>query len=238
MARPVRRPPKKPSPARLPLSRERVLETAMAIADEQGLSAVTMREVGRALGVEAMSLYKHVENKDDILDGLVDRVFSDMVVPPASRGWQAALRERARTARVVLLRHPWAPALVESRLSPGPNRLRHHDAVIGLLRGAGFSMELAYGAFLVIDSYIYGFVLQEVAVPFEPEERPGVVESLRPAIPAEAYPNIAAMMQFLIERGASQDRRGSSTAAGYSADFELGLDLLFESLARRLQPRR
>ena len=155
---------------RTPLSRERVLRTAVAFADESGISSLSMRKLGEVLGVEAMSLYNHVASKGDLLDGMIDYVFSEIGLPCGEAGWKTAMRQRAVSARQVLIRHRWAIGLMESRSSPGPATLRHHDAVIGSLRGAGFPIALAAHAFSVLDSYIYGFALQEASLPFDAGE--------------------------------------------------------------------
>ena len=152
---------------RIPLTRERVLRAAIALCDEGGIESLSMRKLGQQLGVEAMSLYNHVANKDDILDGIVDVVVNEIDVPPIGDDWKAALRQRANSARAVLSRHPWATGLIESRTNPGPATLRYYDSVIGSLREAGFSIEMAAHAFSALDSYIYGFALQEVSLPFE-----------------------------------------------------------------------
>src|SRR5437867_8063557 len=137
------RPAKPATEARIPLSRERVLRAAVAFADESGIASLTMRKLGEALGVEAMSLYNHVANKGDLLDGMIDIVFSEIDLPSRGADWKTAMRQRGVSARRVLSRHPWAIGLMESRSSPGPATLRHHDAVIGRLREAGFSIALA-----------------------------------------------------------------------------------------------
>src|SRR6516225_10051544 len=149
-----------------PLSRERILRAAVAIADESGIGSLSMRKLGQALGVEAMSLYNHVASKSDLLDGMVDIVFSEIGLPDGDLGWKLAMRQRAISAREVLARHRWAIGLMESRRSPGPATLRHHDAVLGCLRQAGFSVELTAHAYSLLDSYIYGFALNEAGLPF------------------------------------------------------------------------
>jgi AcrR family transcriptional regulator len=133
---------------RLPLSRERILHAAVALADGSGSESLSMRKLGEAVGVEAMSLYHHVDSKDDLLDGMIDVVFSEIDLP-SGEDWKTAMRQRAISARRVLSRHGWAIGFMESRTSPGPATLRHHDAVIGCLRDAGFSIELAAHAFRV-----------------------------------------------------------------------------------------
>ena len=157
--------------ARAPLSRERVLAEAVVLADENGIGTLTMRRLADRLHVEPMSLYYHVANKDEILDGMVDAVFGEIELPSANAEWKTAMRDRAGSARDALRRHPWAVGLMGSRLTPGPATLRHHDAVIGCLRNAGFTIELAAHAFSAIDSYLYGFAMQELSLPFTtPEE--------------------------------------------------------------------
>jgi AcrR family transcriptional regulator len=217
---------------RAPVTRDRVLGAAMAIADRGGLDGVTMRAVAKQLGVEAMSLYKHVVNKEDLLDGLVECVMQELEPPAPTPDWRAGLRLRARGLRAVLLRHRWAAMLIESRTVPTPARLRYHDASLRLLREAGFTVELAYNAILSMDSYIYGFVAQEVWWPFEPEERPEVIETLAPDIAPAQFPYLVEMMGFVMSRAASPSSRAGSDAGSYAADFDFGLELLLDGLAR------
>ncbi len=153
--------------ARTPLNRDRVLRAAVAFSDERGIASLSMRKLGDVLGVEAMSLYNHVANKSELLDAMVDVVFGEIALPAPGSGWRTAMRRRATSARDVLARHRWAIGLMESRTSPGPATLRHHDAVIGNLREGGFSIEMAAHALSVLDSYIYGFALQEANLPFD-----------------------------------------------------------------------
>src|ERR1039457_5880231 len=155
---------------RIPLSRERILRAAVAFADEHGIVALSMRKLGEALGVEAMSLYNHVANKEELLDGMVNNVFSEIELPSSADGWKKAMRQRATSTRRALSRHPWAIALMQSRVKSGPATLRHHDAVIGTLRDAGFSIVMTAHAFALIDSYIYGFAQQEASLPFQAGE--------------------------------------------------------------------
>src|SRR3954454_7981443 len=150
-----------PSATRAPLSRERVLETAIALADQHGLEAFSMRKLADELGVAAMSLYHHVPNKDQWLDAMIDLVFSEIELPSTDDDWQAAMRKRAVSTREALNRHRWAVGLMEGRTTHGPANLRLHDAVLGCLRGAGFSLEMTVHAYSVLDAYIYGFALQE-----------------------------------------------------------------------------
>src|SRR5262252_1681442 len=182
--------------ARSPLTRERILEAAIALADEGGIAALSMRKLAQQLGVEAMSLYNHVANKDDLLDGMVDLVFSEIPLPAANLDWRSGMRERAIAVRAALSRHRWAIGLMESRRRPGAATLRHHDAVLGCLRIAGFSVELAAHAYSVLDSYIYGFALNEQSLPFEtPEDVAMVGASMLEQFPAEAYPHLSELIR-------------------------------------------
>jgi AcrR family transcriptional regulator len=206
---------------RVPLTRERALATALAVADAEGIGALTMRRLARELGVEAMSLYHHVANKDDILDGMIDMVFGEIELPAPDAGWKAAMLGRARSARAALTRHPWSISLMESRSAPGPATLRHHDAVLGCCRRAGFSVAMAAHAFSLIDSYIYGFVLQEVNLPFdEGDDLEAVVESMLLPFSAEDYPHLVELTtQHILRPGYS-----------YGDEFEYGMSLLLDSL--------
>lgn len=208
---------------RIPLTRERVLRAAIVLADEGGIESLSMRKLGQQLGVEAMSLYNHVANKDDILDGIVDVVVSEIDVPPIRDDWKAALRQRANSARVALSRHPWATGLMESRTNPGPAALRYYDSVIGSLREAGFSIEMAAHAFSALDSYIYGFALQEVSLPFETsDEARDVAEILLEQLPAGEYPHLAEMTT----------EHAMKPGYDYANEFGFGLDLILDGLER------
>jgi len=213
-----------PGPAaRTPLSRPRVLSAAISFADEKGIESLSMRKLGQTLGVEAMSLYKHVANKDDMLDGMVDIVFSEIEPPSTTLPWRAAMRELAFSTRTVLARHPWAIGLTDSRMRPGPANLQHHDSVIGCLREAGFSIELAIHAYSAMDSYIYGFSLQEESLPFEtPEEVGEVAETMLQQFPAGAYPYLAETIVHHINKSGWE----------YGDEFEFGLDLILDGLER------
>ncbi|MGK5113203.1 TetR/AcrR family transcriptional regulator C-terminal domain-containing protein [Geodermatophilus sp. CPCC 205506] len=212
-----------PRRTRTPLSRERVLRVAVALADEIGVEALSMRKLGEALGVEAMSLYNHVANKDDLLDGMVDVVFAEIELPSPTAGWRTALRGRAVSVREALTRHRWAIGLMESRTSPGPETLRQHDAVLGCLRGAGFSVALAAHAYSLIDSYVYGFALQERGLPFDTaEEAAELAPAMLAAFPDGAYPHMVEIMtEHVLRPGYS-----------YGAEFAFGLDLLLDGLER------
>ena len=215
-----------PSPEpRIPLNRERVLRAAVAFADESGIGSLTMRKFGESLGVEAMSLYKHVANKDELLDGMVDVVFSEIELPLDAGDWKPAMRQRAVSAREALSRHRWAIGLMESRTSPGPATLRHHDAVIGILRADGFSIAMAAHAFSVLDSYIYGFALQEATLPFHtPEETAQIAQMILAQFPRDEYPHLTALtLEHVLQPGYE-----------YGNEFEFGLDLILDGLERAL----
>ena len=208
---------------RTPLTRERVLLAAVALADESGIAALSMRKLGEALGVEAMSLYNHIAGKEDLLDGMIDLVFSEIELPPAGEGWKGAMRRRAISVRTVLSRHRWAVGLMESRTSPGPATLRHHDAILGCLRNAGFSLELAAHAYAALDSYIYGFALQERGLPFDtPEETAALAQVMLAQFPADTYPHLA---EFTF---------GHVLQPGYDfgSEYEYGLGLILDGLEK------
>lgn len=210
--------------SRPPLNRDRILAAAVEIADERGAGAVTMRAVASKLGVEAMSLYNHVANKDDILDGMVGLVVDQIDLPQDVDHWREAMRRRAISAHEVFGRHPWLPLLLDSRESSGPSGLRYFDWVLGKLLEAGFSMDESSRAFSLLDSYIYGFGIEQFNFSGEndstPEER---AEAVLAYIPAETYP--------YLHRMASHAMR-----AGYDAeaDFNFGLEIILDGLERVL----
>jgi AcrR family transcriptional regulator len=208
---------------RTPLTRQRVLRAAVALADQSGIGSLTMRKLGQELGVEAMSLYNHIANKDDLLDGIIDLVFGEIELPTGHTDWKHAMRQRAISARQALRRHPWATGLLESRRTPGPANIGHHDAVLGILRHAGFTIELAAHAYSLLDSYIYGFALQEASLPFHtPEETAQVAQQIMAAFPADAYPHLAEIAtEHVLQPGYD-----------YGNEFLYGLDLILDGLAR------
>jgi AcrR family transcriptional regulator len=213
-----------PNPApRIPLTKQRVLAAAVALADRDGVRSLSMRKLAQELGVEAMSLYHHVANKDAILDGIVDVVFTEIDLPSGEADWKAAMRHRAISAREALRRHPWAAGLMESRSTPGPATLRHHDAVLGILRTAGFSVELAAHANSLLDSYIYGFALQEANLPFDtPQETAELAQTIMAEFPADAYPHLTEMaVQHVLRPGYD-----------YGNEYQFGLDLILDGLDR------
>jgi AcrR family transcriptional regulator len=217
-------PPTKPArEPRIPLSRDRVLRAGVAFADESGIATLSMRRLGDTLGVEAMSLYNHVANKDDLLDGMVDLVFSEIDLPSGGADWKTAMRQRAVSARQALSRHRWAIGLMESRTSPGPATLRHHDAVIGSIRKGGFSIDMAAHALSVLDAYIYGFALQEASLPFDtPEETTEVAQMILRQLPPDEYPHLIELaVEHVLRPGYD-----------YGDEYEFGLDLILDGLER------
>lgn len=217
--------PPPPLPPRQPLSRGLVLEAAIRVADRGGVEAITMRRVAQELGVEAMSLYHHVPNKDAILDGVTDMVFAAIKLPSAEYDdWRDAIRARASSARAVLSQHSWALGLMDSRRNPGPATLRHHDAVLGVLREAGFTLPMAAHAVSLIDSYISGFVLQEANLPMTtPDDVEEVAGSILEHLPADELPYLTEMIV------------DHALRPGYdhTSEFGYGLDLILDALEAR-----
>ena len=213
----------RPARPRVPLSKERVIAEAVTLADSDGIGALSMRRLAERLGVEPMSLYHHVANKDEILDAMVDVVFGEIELPSRRAGWKRAMRERAASARAALRRHPWAIGLMESRANPGPATLQHHDAVIGCLRRAGFTVALTAHAFSAIDSYVYGFAMQELGLPFHtPEETAVMAETFLAQFPATMFPHLAELTtEHVLVAGYD-----------YGDEFGFGLDLILDGLGR------
>jgi AcrR family transcriptional regulator len=215
------------SPAeRVPLSRERVLRGAVAVADAAGIGALTMRSLATELGVKPMSLYHYVAGKDEILDGIVDLVFSEIELPAADGGWRSQMSRRAVSARLALRRHPWAIGLMESRANPGPATLRHHDATLGTLRTAGFSVAMTAHAYALLDSYIYGFALQEAALPFNSETVTEATEAIMGVFAGE-YPHLTEMAAEHILR----------PGYDFGDEFEIGLTVILDALGRSIPDR-
>jgi AcrR family transcriptional regulator len=210
---------------RRPLSRERILRAAMTVADAGGLASLTIRSLAQELGVKPMSVYYYVANKDEILDGIVDLVFGEIELPSIEGPWRSEIERRAHSARSVLRRHSWAIALLESRTSPGPATLRHHDAVIGTLRGGGFSVENTAHAYALLDAYVYGFAVQEAALPFEgPDTVAEVAAPMMELFDPAAYPHLLELTtDYVLQPGYD-----------FGNEFEFGLGLVLDGLARLL----
>jgi AcrR family transcriptional regulator len=210
---------------RVRLSRERVLRGAVAVADARGIGSLTIRSLAQHLGVKPMSLYYYVAGKNEILDGIVDLVFSEIELPSLNGDWRSEMVRRAHSARRALRRHSWAIGLMESRKNPGPATLRHHDAVIGTLRGAGFSVEMTAHAYALLDSYIYGFALQEASLPFEGADTAvDVAEPMMQQFPTDAYPHLVEMAtEYILQPGYD-----------FGNEFQFGLDVILRALTRTI----
>jgi AcrR family transcriptional regulator len=205
------------------LSEERVLDGAMELADRIGLEALTIRKLAEALGVKPMTIYHYVPSKEAIVDGMVERVFAQIELPPEDLPWTDAIRVRCQSARRVLNRHPWAAPQLEARRMPGPMNLRHHEAVLTCLRRGGLSWQMTAHAYAVLDSYIFGFAFEEATLPASDGEGFGeIAREIASAFDQEVYPNLAAFtVEHVLQEGYS-----------FGVSFDFGLDLLIEGLAR------
>jgi AcrR family transcriptional regulator len=203
------------------LTPQRVITAAVTLADAIGVDALTIRKLAAELDVKPMTIYHHVPNKEAIIDGMVDLVFSEIDLPPTDVDWKQAIRQRCSSARTVLARHRWAAPLMESRTSPGPATLRHHDAVIGCLRAGGFSLEMTAHAYAVIDAFIYGFALQEASLPATAgDEMADLAQAMAAAMPVGEYPHL---VEFTTEH---------VLLPGYDfgREFDFGIDLILDGL--------
>ena len=208
---------------RQPLNRERVLRAAVELADGAGIEALSMRRLGQTLGVEAMSLYNHVASKEDLLDGLADLAIEEVEVPSEDLDWREAMRGRAMSVREMLVRHPWASSVIESRTNPSPARSRYPEQVVSVLRRAGFSPQMALHAFFTLDSYIYGFVVQEENMPSgTPEELAEMAGSVLSALPAHDYPYLHEIVADHVMK----------VGFSFADEFAFGLDLILDGLER------
>jgi AcrR family transcriptional regulator len=212
---------------RRPLTRERVLRAAIALADRDGIEALSMRKLGQELGVDAMAMYRHVRSKDDMLDGVVELIVGEFERPPAGENWKATLRQHAMAARRVMLKHPWARRVLEERGTSGPASLAHIEAVLATMLGAGFSMEVAHHALHVMDSRIFGFnqALFEDSGPADlsPEAEAAIVRALA------GYPRISELAQ-------AASHEGVLGRCDDDVEFAFGLDLILDGLERFRQP--
>lgn len=204
-----------------PLSTEEVLKAAVRLADDIGLEAFSMRTLAEALNVKVMSLYNHISSKEHVLDGMVELVVSEIDLPSQGHDWRSAMRQRARSAHAVLMKHPWATMLFVSRLHIGPNMLRYVDATIGCLRSAGFSYPMADHAWTALDAFVYGFTLQKLNFPLNPGDYAPAAEKFLPLIPVEHFPYLNGMSQEVIA--------GRHDGLHH---LDLGLELLLDGLER------
>ena len=208
------------------LTRAGIVAAAVGVADAEGVAALSMRSVGKRLGVEAMSLYHHVANKEDLLDGMVDAVFAEFHAPEVGGAWREEMRARHHSARAVLKKHPWAVGMMDSRRNACFETLRHHDAVLGCLREAGFSLALTGHAFAVLDAHLYGFLVQELSLAFDGEQDLAELgEQILTALPEGQLPYFR---EFTLEHALQP-------GYDFGDEFEVGLELLLDGLAARLE---
>jgi AcrR family transcriptional regulator len=212
-----------PTAGRAPMTRERVLRAAVTHADTVGLEGLSMRGLAGILQMAPMSLYRHVANREDLIDAMIDVVHGEVVLPLGGADWRTAMRERAVSLRDVLARHRWAIGLMESRGHPGPANLRHHDAVIGKLRGAGFDIAMVAHAYSMLDSYIYGFAMTQAKVPFEtPAEMTAMAGSMFEPFPPNEYPNLGEFVNDHVLKPGYQ----------YADEYEFGLERILDAIER------
>ncbi|HXR27081.1 MAG TPA: TetR/AcrR family transcriptional regulator C-terminal domain-containing protein [Candidatus Baltobacteraceae bacterium] len=204
------------------LTRHHVMEAAVALADAHGIGAVSMRRLGQELGVEAMSLYTHVRSKEDLLDGMVECVMEAFPRPAESDDWQSTLRGTILGSREVLVRHPWAPAVIETRTEPGPLMLAHYDAVMGILRRGGFSLELAHHALHLLGSRLLGFTqdLFDDSPDLPPEATTALAARLRPTLP------------YVAEMALRATHEGGLGGCDTDVEFSFSLDVILDGLER------
>ena len=214
--------PATPKRPRQKLSRERILRAGLLLADTEGIDAVSMRRLGQALSVEAMSLYKHVSGKEDILDGISELVMEEIEVPSRDLPWRQALRQSAIATHEAMLRHPWASAVLESRPNPGPTRMRYLDAVVTILLDAGFTLPDVARAFMAVDSHVYGFTLLVLSFPFDLRDSPDEAQAMAGDSFGDAFPGLRSMAELAV------------TGPGVPIELEFGLDLILDGLERRL----
>lgn len=209
---------------RAPLSRERVLTCAVAIADAGGLESLTMRSLAKELDVRPMSLYHYFATKDEILDGIVDLVFGEIELPAADGDWRTEVGRRATSARSVLRRHSWAIALMESRTTPGPATLRHHEAMLDTLRSAGLSLPMTGHAYALLDSFVYGFAIQESALPFDRDTAPEVTQAIAAQFSSSEYPRLR---EYAVERV-------MKPGYDFGDEFTYGLGVILDDIERSI----
>lgn len=204
------------------LSADRVLAGALALVDEIGIDDFTLRRLANVLDVKPMTIYHHVPSKEAIIDGMVDLVFSEIGEPDVALGWKAAMRDRCASARVVLTRHRWAAPYMESRTSPGPATLAHHNAVLGCLRG-GMSIEMTAHAYAMLDAYVYGFALQEATLPATGgAEMAELAAEMIKHFPVDQYRHLAEFTtEHVLQPGYD-----------FASEFDFGLDLILDGLER------
>lgn len=207
-------------PVRKPLTGDTIIDAAVKLADQIGVEPLTIRKLATCLGVKPMAIYHHVSSKEVILDGMVDRVFSEITLPPDDIDWRSGMRVRAHSAREVFAQHRWAAAMMDSRRTPGVATLAHHDAVLHCLR-SGLSLPMAAHAYALIDAFLFGFALTEAALPFNNDnEMTELAAEIIEGFPQDAYPNLAELtIEHVLKPGYS-----------FGAEFEFGLELILDGL--------
>lgn len=211
-----------PSRRRAPLSRDRIVGAAIEVADAEGMDGLSMRTLARSLGVEAMSLYHHVANKDDLLDAMVDAVFAELAMPTIGGQWRAEIRTRCESLHEALLRHPWAVGQLNARRAPGIATIAHHDAVIGCLRAGGFDVRTTALAFATLDAFVYGFAVQELSLPMGPDESVGELADEILGAAGEVPPHLAELAAEHVQQPGYR----------FANEFDPGLDLILDGLER------
>jgi len=213
---------KKKSP-RDSLTKARIIDSAVLLADDIGVDALTIRKLAAALGTKPMTIYHYVANKEAIIDGMVDQVFSEIDLPPTDMHWKSAIRCRSASARTVLAKHPWAVPLMESRTAPGPATLQHHDAVLGCLRNGGLTVAMTAHAYAVIDAFVYGFAIQEASLPATSgEQMHELVEAVADAMPMDEFPHLMELTtEHVLQPGYD-----------FGNEFEFGLNLILDGLEK------
>jgi AcrR family transcriptional regulator len=211
---------------RLPLNKERILRTGLALADADGVDSLSMRKIADELDVVPMALYRHVANKDEMLNGMVDLVVGEIDPPETGLDWKTAMRRRILSARRMLLRHPWAASVIESRTDPTPAVIGYFDEMIGLFLAGGFSIELTHHALHALGSRLLGFTqeLFDDTPDMDPEMEKEMYEAL-----ADAYPNIGRMIAIVMHDDAS---RVGDRGCDDQFEFEFALDLMLDGLER------
>ncbi|GAA1470038.1 TetR/AcrR family transcriptional regulator [Microbacterium thalassium] len=201
-------------------TRERIMSTAVELADREGIEALTIRALAGEMGVGPMTLYHYVDGKETVLDGMVDAVFAKIALPDPALPWRETVRARCVSAKSVLVKHPWSVPLLESRTSPGPATLGHHEAMLACFFGAGMSLQLTAHAYAVLDSYVYGYAIQEASMPIQGDDSAERVAEISSGFSPGEYPHL---VRFAADHA-------MQPGFDFGASFEYGLDLLLDGL--------
>jgi len=221
---------RRPARVQPSLTRDRITAAAVELADRDGIESLSMRKLGQTLGVDPMSLYNHVRDKDDLLDAIADAVVGEIQTPPADADWMASLRDVLLSARTAMLRHPWAASVLETRVTPGPATMRHMEVVLGILRRGGFSIDLAHHGLHVLGSRVFGFSQDLFDDKSEPIPDPAALQAISDDM-AAAYPNIA-------ELALAVRHEGGLGGCDDDVEFRFGIDLILEGLERLRERER